>query len=45
MVRSDLLDMYTWTQEQAALEGECTHIRQITTAKIHNVMIVTLQEH
>ena len=38
MGRSDLPDMYAQVRGCAALEGECGHIRQITTAHVTYVM-------
>ena len=38
MGRSDLPDMYARARGRAAPEGECRHIRQITTAHVTYVM-------
>ena len=38
MGKSDLPDMYARARGRAAPEGECGHIRQITTAHVTYVM-------
>ena len=38
MGRGDLPDMYARARGRAAPEGECGHIRQITTAHVTYVM-------
>ena len=38
MGKSDLPDMYAWARGCAAPEGECGHIRQITTTHVTYVM-------